>query len=98
MTSAAMVHAITRACSDGRLQNCSCDNRLQGQNIQQGWQWGGCSDDVEFGIMFTRSFLDARETENVANKTDKELSQALVNLHNNGVGRSVSTSILYLYT
>lgn len=90
MTSAAMVHAITRACSDGRLRNCSCDNRLQGQTTQQGWQWGGCSDDVEFGIMFTRSFLDARETENIANKTSKQLSQSLVNLHNNQVGRTVS--------
>ena len=87
LTSATMVHVITKACSDGRLKNCSCDTRLQGQVSPQGWQWGGCSDDVGFGIMFTRAFLDSRN--DATNKTGSELEESLVNLHNNAVGRTV---------
>ncbi|NP_001266204.1 wingless-type MMTV integration site family [Amphimedon queenslandica] len=87
LTSAIMVRVITKACSDGRLQNCSCDTSRQGQTSPQGWQWGGCSDDVGFGVMLTRAFLDTRN--NATNKTGNELEASLVNLHNNAVGRTV---------
>ena len=96
MTNAAVVHAVAKACSDGELKECGCDNQLQGQLTEQGWQWGACSDNVEFGNMFAKQFLDARETENIENKTDNQLGQALVNLHNNGVGRSVSYTCMGL--
>jgi len=46
------------------------------------FRWGGCSADVRYGLRFSRVFLDARELGN-------EDSRALVNLHNNRVGRKV---------
>lgn len=102
LTSAFMVHIVTKACSDGILADCGCDTRLQGQQTQQGWQWGACSDDVDFGNTFARRFLDVRETEGIENKTEKQLEQTLVKLHNNGVGRKVrlllNTFILYIIT
>lgn len=96
LTSAIMVRVITKACSDGRLQNCSCDTSRQGQTSPQGWQWGGCSDDVGFGAMLARSFLDTRN--NATNKTGNELEASLVNLHNNAVGRTVRNNTSCLTT
>ena len=90
LTSAAMVYAITKACSEGKIQNCGCDTRFNGQVTSQGWQWGGCSDDVDFGAQFAHSFLDVRETEDIGQKNDNELGLSLVNLHNNAAGRRVS--------
>jgi wingless-type MMTV integration site family protein 7 len=43
------------------------------------WTWGGCGDDVSYGLRFSKAFLDARETD--------ESSQSLMNLHNNRAGR-----------
>ena len=48
------------------------------------WQWGGCSDNVEFGYKFSREFIDATERE-------RDLRCAM-NLHNNEAGRTVSVS------
>ena len=45
------------------------------------WKWGGCSDNVVFGEMVSRQFVDALETGKDA--------RATVNLHNNEAGRQV---------
>ena len=95
LTSAAMVYAITKACSNGNITNCGCDSTLNGKENQQGWQWGSCSDDVEFGAQFASNFLDVRETEG---KTENELGLSLVNLHNNAAGRMVrNNNILFMH-
>lgn len=122
MTSAAVVHSITRSCSRGELQRCACDptkvgrgrGRAQndvtyktssmtsrpgraksssGSGIQQTtpiieWNWGGCSDNVQYGADFARTFVDARE------KIVRD-ARALMNLHNNGAGRRVIINILW---
>lgn len=87
-----MVYAITKACSEGRINNCGCDSSMNGKEIQSGWQWGGCSDDVEFGYTFASNFLDARESE--SGSTKNEVGQSLANLHNNAVGRMVCLTLL----
>ena len=51
-----------------------------------GWEWGGCSDNFQFGSQVARQFLDGQET-----GAD---SSSLVNLHNNGAGRVVSIQYL----
>lgn len=48
----------------------------------RGWVWGGCSDNVEFGERISKLFVDALETGHD--------TRALINLHNNEVGRLVS--------
>lgn len=47
-----------------------------------GWSWGGCSDNVMIGNKMAKEFLDAKESGRDA--------KALINLHNNKVGRVVS--------
>ena len=48
------------------------------------WQWGGCSEDVNHGIKYSRNFIDSLE--NGATKV------GLMNLHNNEAARRVSKS------
>lgn len=47
------------------------------------WEWGGCSDNIGFGIKFAREFVDAGER-------GRSLREKM-NLHNNEAGRYVST-------
>lgn len=81
ITAAGVSHAIARACSDGKLSACGCDSRYKGVS-NEGWQWGGCSDNVHFADQFSRKFVDAGEK-------GRDF-RTLVNLHNNEAGRTVS--------
>ncbi|ELU12345.1 hypothetical protein CAPTEDRAFT_96953, partial [Capitella teleta] len=82
ISSAGVVHAITRACSQGRLTNCACDPTKTGSSSDRNgkFDWGGCSDNVRYGSHFARMFVDARE------KRVKD-ARALMNLQNNRAGR-----------
>ncbi|KAA0712695.1 Protein Wnt-2b [Triplophysa tibetana] len=82
ISSAGVVYAITRACSQGELKICSCDTHRRGRaSDQEGdFDWGGCSDNINYGIKFAKAFVDARE------RMVKD-ARALMNLHNNRCGR-----------
>lgn len=86
ISSAGVVHAITRACSKGNLLQCGCDPTKVGKGRDKsGWfEWGGCSDNVRWASHFSRMFIDARERR-------VRDARALMNLHNNRAGRRVST-------
>ncbi|XP_055856948.1 protein Wnt-2 [Episyrphus balteatus] len=99
IASAGAAHAVTAACARGNISLCGCDMNQrpsvsdsrrsassQGIATEQPWKWGGCSADIEFGIKFTRKFLDAREIENDA--------RSLMNLHNNRAGRKIVKNLL----
>ena len=81
VTSAAVVHEVTRACSRNELTNCTCVTNHKSQDFD----WGGCSDNIAFGLRFTELFVDSVEHE-----TDP---RAKMNLHNNLAGRRVSETI-----
>lgn len=80
INSAALAWSVTRACSKGDLAECSCDNSIRRK--QRKWQWGGCSEDINYGVMFSRKFIDSQES-NVS-------VGGILNLHNNEAGRRVS--------
>jgi hypothetical protein len=88
ISSAGVVHAITRACSQGELSVCSCDPYTRGRHHDQrgDFDWGGCSDNIHYGVRFAKAFVDAKE------KRLKD-ARALMNLHNNRCGRTVSSHI-----
>ena len=56
------------------------------------FQWSGCSDNVDFGITFSRSFVDARDRRKSRKRS--KLPQPLMNLHNNEAGRKVRSDIV----
>ena len=84
ITAAGVTHAIARACADGQLKSCTCDKRYRGVS-KDGWQWGGCSDNIRYANQFSTRFVDATERGNDF--------RALVNIHNNEAGRTVSVCI-----
>lgn len=80
ITSAGVTHAVARSCSEGAIESCTCDYRRRGPGGPD-WHWGGCSDNVDFGRMFSREFVDSSER-------GRDL-RYLINLHNNEAGRMV---------
>ena len=90
VTSAGVVHAVTTACSSGNLTDCSCDTSMQGQMSGDGWKWGGCSDNVDYGTWFAETFVDAPEK--LRHTANKDI-RSLMNLQNNAVGRQVSAGL-----
>lgn len=90
ISAAGVAHSIAKACSMGRLISCGCDpssykGKLPAKARGTHWKWGGCSHNLEYGIEFSRQFLDSREKAGDI--------QSSVNLHNNQAGRLV---ILFL--
>lgn len=104
ITSAAVTHAIARACSEGSIGTCNCDYthhrgrpQIAGPTATGGgsgggggtgareWDWGGCSDNIDFGFKFSREFVDTGER-------GRNLREKM-NLHNNEAGRWVSIII-----
>ncbi|CAC5418797.1 WNT4 [Mytilus coruscus] len=84
LSSAGVAHAVTRACSSGRLTQCGCDRTVSGPS-DQGFEWSGCSDNIAFGIAFAKTFVDAREKRK--RKNNKNIGRQLMNIHNNQAGR-----------
>ncbi|XP_076336054.1 protein Wnt-16-like [Tachypleus tridentatus] len=84
--SAGVVHGLTEACSAGNLTMCSCDRSLEGLSTPEGWKWGGCSDNVQFGTIFARHFVDAPEKESRKSNRKRDVRD-MMNLHNNNAGR-----------
>ncbi|XP_058499607.1 protein Wnt-1 [Solea solea] len=83
ITSAGVTHAVARSCSEGAIESCTCDYRRRGPGGTD-WHWGGCSDNVDFGRMFSQEFVDSSER-------GRDL-RYLINLHNNEAGRMTVSS------
>lgn len=85
ISSAGVVYALTRACSQGELKMCNCDPHKRGRSGDErgDFDWGGCSDNINYGMKFAKAFIDAKE------RTVRD-ARALMNLHNNRCGRTVS--------
>lgn len=88
--SAGVVHAVTQSCSAGNLTDCSCDMNHYGELDIEGWEWGGCSDNIHYGTWFCKMFVDAPDV------NAKRDTRNLMNIHNNEVGRKVSGILKYL--
>lgn len=80
---------MARSCSEGSIESCTCDYRRRGPGGPD-WHWGGCSDNIDFGRLFGREFVDSGEK-------GRDL-RFLMNLHNNEAGRTVSSRLEELCT
>lgn len=94
LSAAAISHTIARACTTGDLPGCSC-GPIPGETPGPGYRWGGCADNLNYGLIMGSKFSDAPM------KMKKSGSQAnkLMHLHNSEVGRQVTNpqELLYLY-
>ncbi|KAF0311842.1 Protein Wnt-8 [Amphibalanus amphitrite] len=64
----------------GQITGCTCQTRPTRR--ADDWQWGGCSDNVEFGVRMSQQFLDHVPL-------NMPLHRALLRLHNNQAGREL---------
>lgn len=94
ISAAGVAHAVTRACSSGKLNKCGCDRTVRGPS-KDGFEWSGCSDNIAYGIAFSKTFVDAREKK--SSKSGKNAGRRLMNLHNNEAGRLVSYLLLRFF-
>lgn len=90
ISAAGVAHSVARACSLGRLVACGCEPRSDTRtklSSRNRWKWGGCSHNLDFGVQFSKKFLDSRE------KGEGDI-QSRINLHNNEAGRlAVATNM-----
>ncbi len=96
VSTAGVVHSISRACREGQLSTCGCSRRGRPKQLHRDWIWGGCGDNVEYGYRFAQGFVDVREREKNHPRHSQGLARTLMNLHNNEAGRRVSSSIFYI--
>ncbi|CAG5127970.1 unnamed protein product, partial [Candidula unifasciata] len=86
ISSSALVHSISRACSIGVTSKCSCGS-LPTTPPNGNFKWGGCGDDVQFGLLFGETFTDST----LVNKKGKAKTskKSMMNKHNFMTGRRV---------
>ncbi|XP_077988445.1 protein Wnt-4-like [Glandiceps talaboti] len=77
--SAGVAYSVTRACGEGELQECGCDNKYRPTGDESKWNWDGCNDDIRYGSYFATDFMDG----------DGDDGTTLMNNHNNEAGRQV---------
>lgn len=81
VSSAALTHALAKACSSGRMERCTCDES-PGIQHREAWQWGVCGDNLKYSTKFLKKFLGQK-------KVSKDL-RAQVDAQNINVGIRVS--------
>ena len=105
MTSAAVVHAITRSCSRGELQHCACDptkdGRVSGPPVsvyrraarrqRERAERGGEEMEWKWGGCSDHVKYAARFARTFVDARENVIrdARALMNLHNNAAGRKV---------
>uniref|UniRef100_A0A8C6ZTJ0 Protein Wnt n=1 Tax=Nothoprocta perdicaria TaxID=30464 RepID=A0A8C6ZTJ0_NOTPE len=89
LAAAAVAHGIARACASGELPLCSCASS-PAEEPAPGSRWGGCADNVRYGLQLGAAFADSTL---VSGKAGRQASQA-VRLHNSAVGRQVLSDSL----
>lgn len=52
-----VVYEVMCVCSWGELSDCICDLNCKGRSWK-GFEWGGCSDNVVYGLRFVKLFVD----------------------------------------
>ncbi|KAL1140685.1 hypothetical protein AAG570_000615 [Ranatra chinensis] len=95
MTSAGIVHSLTRSCAQGDLSGCGCSRgpavtRESGHRQQEEeaastrveWSWSGCSDNVHLGERVADLFLGAMEH-------GSDDMNAQTNIHNYKLGKTM---------
>ena len=85
--SAGIAREVARKCKEQELDACACDFSVDSStnNEDATTVIGGCGDNCEFGVKIAKQFTDA--------KGGHKNCCSLVTLHNNKVGRTVSSYI-----
>ena len=83
LSAAILSQTVAKACGRGASTKCGCGQEPN-EPAPGDFKWGGCGDDVNFGILFSKWFTDSPWTK------PKDSKNHLINIHNSEVGRKVS--------
>ncbi|XP_045216271.1 protein Wnt-4-like [Mercenaria mercenaria] len=84
ISSAGVMYSVTRACAQGTLIGCGCDDSVRKQGTEGKFEWGGCSENLQYGAKFSEEFVDSKEQIQDRNEF------GLMNLWNNKAGRLIA--------
>ena len=87
IASASLTHSVARACSIGITTKCTC-GALPNEAPQGDFKWGGCGDDVDFGLDFSKAFIGDKE--------DRR-KKSMMNRHNSAAGRKVMMIMMMMF-
>lgn len=90
LAAAAVAYSVTQACSIGRLDVCGCGRTPKMKLKNKNWMWGGCSDNIAYGVRFSNKFTYAVERKRMMGRQKIAMRRAIMNIHNNEAGRLVS--------
>ncbi|CAJ0932288.1 unnamed protein product, partial [Mesorhabditis belari] len=111
ISAAGVAYRVTRDCAKGLNDACGCDqtrheipettretslHSIVPRESKSEFVSEGCSDNVEYGNMISRDFVDAAEKAHgkQKNSTSAQAEQTIINLHNNRAGRqALKTSL-----
>lgn len=85
LSAATISHTIARACTSGDLRLCTC-GPIPAEILEPGYRWGGCADNLHYGLIMGSKFADAP----MKMKRAGSHANKLMHLHNSEVGRQVS--------
>ncbi|XP_022095192.1 protein Wnt-11b-2-like [Acanthaster planci] len=97
LSAASLAQTLALECSSGMLSRCGCgqlplgeDKEAHPNNPQEAFRWGGCSDDVDYGIEFTTRFANGPLLTN----RNRDNPRSKLNLHNNNAGLKLIESTI----
>ncbi|CAG0896621.1 unnamed protein product [Darwinula stevensoni] len=82
LASAAVAYSVSKACASGTVFYCTC-GRVPSEPPNGSFQWGGCGDNLKYGLKLSQTFVDAPDR---VKRVRRSLT-ALTNRHNNRAGR-----------
>ena len=93
LSAASLAHTLAVSCSAGAMSRCGCGELPTedgGETARDGareqFRWGGCSDDVDYGVEFTTRFANGP----LLTGRNRDNPRSKMNLHNNIAGLKVS--------
>lgn len=95
LAAAAVAYSVTHACSIGRLDVCGCGRTPKMKLENKNWIWGGCSDNIAYGVRFSKKFTHAVERKRMEGMEKIAMRRAIMNIHNNEAGRLVSFYLMH---
>lgn len=85
---AGIIHVMARDCMKGVLKSCHCSQAKRPEMLAKINKWGGCGDNIEFAMEFSRRFLDDPMAKNLEDNPNVKVSaKVLMDMHNNEAGR-----------